>query len=489
MTPNQPDPTPPRGPRPESADPSAPHAGGGPTHTHAHASGDGSASRFSGPSFKPPIPESGRAVVQPGIHSSNFRFPDGFLWGAATSSHQVEGNNTNNDWWAWEADGRVPQRSGLACDHYRRYPEDFDLARELDHNAHRFSLEWSRIEPREGHFDDEAIAHYGRVIDALKERGIEPIVTIYHFALPRWLAARGGWENAKTEDHFERYVARVVDAYGERVRWWLTINEPVVLVYKSYLIGQWPPGKSDYPTAFKVVRHLLRAHVKAYRVIHAKRPDAMVSVAKHALALTACNPRSWRDRMSVRVRSYLFNELFLDALHTGWLRVPGLFWERLHQGRTLDFIGLNYYTRDFVRNTGFSLPGFIGDACTIDHHGHVGKRNSLGWEVFPEGLARFLRRYARFKLPILITENGVPADRDEDRWVFIFLHLWQVARAIDEGIPVLGYLYWSLLDNFEWADGYDARFGLVGVDFENGLERSIRPSARLYSAVIRGNEL
>src|SRR2546427_597942 len=259
----------------------------------------------------------------PGVHSANFRFPPGFLWGAATSAHQVEGNCTNNDWWAWEQSGKVREPSGLACDHYRRFREDFDLARELHHNAHRFSLEWSRIEPKEGQFSDEAIAHY---------------------------------------------------------------------------------------------RDVLRARVRAYRAIHAVQPEAMVSVTQHALALSPCNPRSVRDRLSVRIRGYIINHLFLSALHTGAVRAPGVFWERLPGRRTLDFIGLNYYTRDFVRNTGFTLPGFLGDFCPLEIHQYIGKRNSLGWEVFPEGLARFLDEYARYKLPILITENGVPEDRDEHRW-------------------------------------------------------------------------
>ncbi len=162
--------------------------------------------------------------------------------------------------------------------------------------------------------------------------------------------------------------------------------------------------------------------------------------------------------------------------------------ERLPQARTLDFIGLNYYTRDFVRNTGVDLPGLLGNVCTLEHHRSVGKRNDLGWEVYPEGLARFLRSYSRFRLPILITENGVPAVRDDDRWTFIYLHLWQVARAISEGVPVVGYLYWSLLDNFEWADGFGARFGLVGIDFETQ-ERTVRESARRLARVIDDNGL
>lgn len=443
------------------------------------------------PAMDPKEPSSRHAahvVREPGIHADNFHFPRGFLWGASTSSHQVEGGNDGNDWWDWEQAGRVRETSGAACDHYRRFREDFDLARSLNHNAHRFSLEWSRIEPAEGRFSDEGLAHYSDVIDALIERGIEPIMTAHHYTLPRWLAAKGGWESPEIEKYFMRYIARVADAYAGRVRWWITINEPVVHTFKSYIIGQWPPGEESYPTAFNVVRHMMRAHVRAYHAIHERRDDAMVSVAKHALALAPCDPGRWRDRLSVRVRSYLFNHMFYDAVFKGALRVPGLFWERLPAGRTLDFIGLNYYTRDFVRNAGFSIPGLIGNLCTIAQHRMISKRNDLGWEVYPEGLARFLHEFHKYDLPILITENGIPEETDDDRWVFIFMHLWQVARAIADGVDVVGYLHWSLLDNYEWADGYAARFGLVGVDFETQ-ERTVRDSARRYANIIARNEL
>jgi beta-glucosidase len=427
-------------------------------------------------------------VEGPGIHASNFQFPRGFLWGASTSAHQVEGNCTNNDWWAWEQAGRVREPSGLACDHFHRFREDFDLAHQLRHNAHRFSLEWSRIEPEEGRFSGPALAHYRQVLQALVERDIEPVVTLHHYTLPRWLADRGGWENPAIEDHFERYVRRALDAYGDLARWWITLNEPTVHVYKSFILGQWPPGKKEFPAAVRAMRHMLRAHVRAYHAIHERRMGAKVSVAMHALALRACNPRSIGDNISVWWRGHLVNHLFLDALHTGVMRVPGLFWERLPVKKTLDFIGLNYYTRDFVKNSGFVLPGLLGVRCILEHHQDIGKRSALGWEIYPEGLAYFLKAYRRYRLPILITENGVAARQDEDRWVFLLLHLWQVARAISIGTPVIGYLHWSLLDNFEWADGYAARFGLIGVDYATQ-NRTVRDSARAYAEVIERNEL
>ncbi len=331
----------------------------------------------------------------PGVHSSNFRFPKDFLWGAATSSHQVEGDNRGNDWWDWEKAGRVSCPSGQAADHFQRYREDFALAEQIGHTAHRFSLEWSRIEPEPGRFDEQAIAHYRSVLEELHARGITPVVTIFHYTLPRWAAERGGWENPEIEDWFERYVTRIAREYKDLVRWWITFNEPVVQVFKGWILGQWPPGRAnDFPTAFMVFRRMLRAHVKAYHAIHERRGDAMVSVAKHSIIFTPCNPKRMLDRLSVRLRHYLFNNLFMDALHKGTLRVPGLFWERLPSGRTLDFIGVNYYTRDFVQNNGTDLAGLVGNVCTLEHHSHIGKRNSIGWEMYPEGLAHFSARIA-----------------------------------------------------------------------------------------------
>jgi beta-glucosidase len=438
-------------------------------------------------------PEHDPAAAHPGLElpagSSNFRFPAGFLWGASTSAHQVEGNNIHNDWWAWEQAGRTAAPSGLASDHYNRYRADFDLAQSIGHNAHRFSLEWSRIEPEEGRWSEEALDHYRDVLVALHERRIEPVVTLFHYTLPQWMAEKGGWENPAIERAMERYVEKVMDVLGPHARWWITLNEPVVQVFKGWLLGQWPPGRvRAWATALKVLRLMLRAHVRSYHAIHSHRPDAMVSIAKHALALSPDDPTRWLDRWSVGVRGHMFNHLFLEALHTGVLRVPGLFWEHLPMARTLDFVGVNYYTRDFVRNSGFNLPGLVGDFATHDHRQQRGKLNDLGWEVYPEGLAQFLREYSRYKLPILITENGIPTRNDDDRWIFIFMHLWQVARAVADGVNCVGYLHWSLLDNFEWADGYSGRFGLIEVDFATQ-ERRIRPSAWRYAQIIRRNEL
>lgn len=420
-------------------------------------------------------------------------FPHGFLWGTATSSHQVEGNNTNNDWWAWEQAGRVKEPSGLACDHYRRFRDDFDLARQLGHNAHRFSLEWSRIEPREGSFSDEAMAHYRQVVQALRERRLEPIVTLHHYTNPQWLAAKGGWTNPDAVGHFARYARRAAEALGDEVRYWLTINEPMVYANMHYLDGVGPPGGRDLRDALRVTEHLVRAHAAAYHAIHAvsrrPQPEALVSLAMHCQPFVPCRKWWLPDRWIAGLTERIYNHHFLQALTDGKIRVPGrrplAAPEAAH---TLDFLGMNYYGRIYMRFGKLSSTEWPGVRCSTRHHKEVTERNSLDWDVYPPGIRQVLRWAKRYGKPVLITENGICTPDDAQRERFILRHLAEVAGAMDEGIPVLGYLYWSLLDNFEWAEGYGPRFGLIEVDYATQ-QRRIRPSARRMAEVCRTNRL
>ncbi|MBI4398297.1 MAG: glycoside hydrolase family 1 protein [Candidatus Omnitrophica bacterium] len=418
-----------------------------------------------------------------------FEFPKDFLWGAATSSHQVEGNNVNNDWWQWEQNGKVKERSGKACDHWNRYREDFAMAKSLHHNAHRFSLEWSRIEPQEGRFSEEALLHYREVIESLRSIGLEPIVTLHHFTLPLWLAEKGGWLFAGTPDLFARYVRKVVEVVGEYVRYWITFNEPVAYVFKGYLVGEWPPAEKSYEKTIRALSHLLKGHVLAYDTIkegnrQLKRPAAQVGIAKHVLIFTPCSNKSWKDRLSVWLRNLIFNHLFIKALIRGRIFFPGFFRIQLPKAKTLDFIGLNYYTRDFVHNEGFHIPAIFGDICTLKHHRGVGKRNFLSWEIYPKGLYQLVKEFSQYRLPLLVTENGVCMDRDEERFNFVLSHLEQLAKAVKEGAKVFGYFYWSLLDNYEWAEGYGPRFGLVEVDYATQV-RTIRGSAKQFAEICK----
>ena len=421
-------------------------------------------------------------------------FPKNFLWGAATSSHQVEGDNFYNDWWDWEQKGLLKEYSGKACDHWNRYEEDFSIAQSLHHNAHRFSIEWSRIEPKEGEFNEEALAHYAKVIKSLKAHHLEPIVTLHHFTLPLWFAKQGGWYSKDAPEKFARYVKKAVESIGEGVTYWMTINEPEVYVFKSYWLGDWPPGEKSYDKSYKVFTHLLKGHVLAYSAIHEvtkllNRKPVMVGLAKHVSACTPCDADSWKDRVTSWVRNLSFNHLFIKALIHGRIFYPGLFHIKLPRMKTLDFLGLNYYTRDFVRSfKKLSSPEIFGDICGVDHHPIKGKCNSLQWEIYPEGIYKLVKDFSMYKLPILISENGICTDDDRERVEFIRDHLSALSRAIKEGVSVIGYLYWSLMDNFEWAEGFAPHFGIVEVDYKTQ-KRTIRPSGHYYAKICETGQL
>ncbi|MFH1189239.1 MAG: glycoside hydrolase family 1 protein [Candidatus Omnitrophota bacterium] len=420
-----------------------------------------------------------------------FTFPKGFLWGAGTSSHQVEGNNTNNDWWQWEQHVPPEMRSGQACDHWNRFEGDFKLAQTIGLTAYRFSLEWSRIEPSPGRFDNAALDRYREMVLSLRSKGIEPIVTLNHFTIPLWLAAQGGWLSKKTPELFARYVGKVTEAMGSDVRYWITINEPAVYAYKGYILGQWPPGEKSVKKSFKVVKALANAHVLAYgkiKEVCAQKgwKEPIVGIAHQVLIFAPRSDRSFWDRFAADLRDRLVNHLFVRALIRGRAKVPWVFSMRLSKAKTLDFIGLNYYMRDRVRNSGFLSRE------TLDEKSIAGgpriRKNSLGWEIYPQGLHTLIKIFSKYKLPILISENGICTDDDAERSEFIVDHLKAVALAIKEGIFVIGYLYWSLLDNYEWTDGFAPRFGLIEVDYVTQ-GRKIRGSARKFEEIVRSGKL
>lgn len=399
-------------------------------------------------------------------------FPKDFLWGAATSSHQVEGNNIHNDWWAWEKGGRVPVSSGEACRHYERFEEDFQLAGDLSHNAHRFSVEWSRIEPREGYFDPDAIRHYRFVIQSLRNKSIEPVVTLHHFTNPQWFAEKGGWLNPQASSFFCRYVERVVEVLGADVHYWITINEPMVLVYHGYVMGLWPPGEKSIRRAWTVVQNLMKAHRDAYKKIHEIYPrhawlPPAVGVASNLRPFNVC-PRTnhMLCRLGVSLRHEVFNIHFLKQAQD-WL----------------DFVGVNYYEREYV-STDRALGYWPWGGNCNQKHGHAAHVNTLGWGSFPEGLCEVIGWLGELGKPILITECGTAETTDERRRQFIQEHLAQVQRALDGGSMVIGFLYWSLLDNFEWHHGFGPCFGLIEMDYTT-FKRTIRPSGRYLAEVIQ----
>ena len=421
-------------------------------------------------------------------------FPAGFLWGTATAAHQVEGGNYLNDWWQWE---KVPghikngDTSELACDHYRRFESDFDLLQSLHQNAHRFSLEWSRIEPKPGEFSSEAIEHYRRVLQALRDRGMEPVVTIHHFTNPGWLAAAGGWERPETAERFAAFADRVVDELHGLARYWVTINEPTVVAYQGYVRGEWPPGKEArgagelIRAAARVLTTMMRGHWLAYERIKAKHAELQLGLAHH---LRLFDPaRAWMplDRIVAMAFERIFNQTILKTLRTGRLALPlSRTYKSSGPRQSQDFLGLNYYTRELIRFNRRYGGELFGERVLPAS----APRTDLNWEIYPQGLYRTLLSLAKDRLPILVTENGI-ADRDDSRRPeYLLSHLTEMLRAIERGAPVRGYFHWTGFDNFEWAEGYSARFGLIACDPKTQ-QRSLRPSARIYSEICRRNAL
>jgi beta-glucosidase len=412
----------------------------------------------------------------PTVSAGALGFPPGFMWGAATAAHQVEGDNRANDWWALEQAGELPFKSGDACRHYLLFEQDFDLAKGWGHNAHRFSIEWSRIEPRQGAWDLAAIEHYREVIAALRRRGMEPVVTLHHFTNPAWFAEAGGWLVRRNVAHFARYAEFVAGQLGNEVRWWLTINEPTVYAKNALVAGNWPPcRRGDWAAAWRAMRNMGRAHRLAYDVLHRHRPDALVGFAHSGPLVMPRQPARTVDRMASFLRDLCLNRVPV-RLMAGAL------------GKRLDFIGLNYYCRTLVQWQARGTAALFGADWLEDDQGEPRAFSDIGWEIYPAGLKRQLARFARYGVPVLVTENGLATTDEDLRLTFLRDHLRSLAEAVRDGVPVAGYLYWSLMDNFEWTSGTAPRFGLAATDFTTQ-KRTPRPAAAYFAEVCKTNVL
>ena len=414
-----------------------------------------------------------------------YKFPNGFYWGAATSSHQIEGDN-HNDWTEWETSksrveslklkGLNPDDfiSGKACDSYNRYEEDFDIAKSLGHNIHRFSIEWSRIEPEEGKFDFDAMKHYIGLVKAIRERGMEPMVTLWHFTNPIWFSKLGGFLNKKSSVYFTRYARYVVDNLKSDVGLWITFNEAAsVYAGFSYMSGQWPPQHRNIFEYQKARKNFIESHVLAYQEIKRIFSSPNVSQDKSSSTLTSHNVEvglvesntysahgnRWHEKILGRLYNYQRNLYFWDKALPYY-----------------DFLGLNYYHVDR------RVPG----SYRVLPRQEI--MPAMDWEIYPEGIYHLLMQMRKLRKPIYITENGIADITDKKRIKFIKDHLYWVWKAIQNGIDVRGYIYWSLLDNFEWSKGFGPRFGLVEVDYKT-FERKIRPSAYEYKKICETNIL
>jgi beta-glucosidase len=404
------------------------------------------------------------------------RFPDGFLWGTASAAHQVEGDDRNSDWWEFEQQpGRIANgdTSGIANDHYHRYREDFALLRELNQNAHRLSIEWSRIEPSQGEFDARQIRHYRDVLADLREQGLEPMVTLHHFTSPIWFARKGGWSARDATHAFLPFVRHIVDELGDLVGLWCTINEPSLYGANGWVSGEFPPGRrGDIAGLYRVTSNMRKAHELAYLAIKRRWPDAQVGLSHHKLLmLPASNNR--RDRWAAQTV-----QIALDRWPVG----PGHL--RRVVEATCDYVGIAHYwgqmcafdpgrpQDQFIRR--FNVPGRPVTA--------------MGMSSDPSWMRLVLNELRSLGKPVYITENGLGSNDDEWRRRYIIEILSNVLLAIGDGVDVRGYFHWTNTDNFEWARGYATRFGLIEVDRKT-LERSIKPSGHLYGRIAQANAL
>lgn len=412
------------------------------------------------------------------------RFPAGFLWGTATSAYQVEGGNTNNQWWAWEQQsGHIRDGStcGAACDHYRRFEEDFALMQTLGLNAYRFSIEWSRVEPAEGHWDDKEVEHYRRVVESIREHGMTPLATLHHFTDPLWFDARGGWTRPDAPDYLARYAAGIAAALGEAVPIWLTINEPSVVPLAGYVLGEFPPQKQDLPLAMRVARNFLLAMGRMYRAIKDAAPRN--PLVGPVINMTYVEPAtgSGPDRGAAQLLDSYINGVWFDAFRDGAIGPPLGGGEKAPELQgAWDFVGVNYYSRTAVRAGG--PPAGV----EVVPPGPGAETSTMGWEVCPEGFYHCLRRAGSYGLPVYITENGIGTDDDEQRCRYIVRHVAQAHRALRDGVDLRSYLHWTFQDNFEWTLGYSQRFGLIERPVPS-LDRIPKPSAYLFRDIARAN--
>lgn len=386
-------------------------------------------------------------------------FPQGFTWGTATAAHQIEGGNWNSDWWEWEHRPGTPcvEPSGDACDFLHHYEDDLALLARLGHTAFRFSIEWARVEPEEGEFSQAALDHYRRVIDACERNRLVPVVTLHHFTNPRWFAARGGWEREDSARLFGRYTERVSRALGSVMPWVGTFNEPNIVALAGWTTSNFPPGKRDPALRHQVNANFIAAHGEALHALKAGPGTPKVGLS---LAMQEYQALAGGEEMLAHIRRPM-HDVYLEAV----------------KADASDWIGVQTYSRTRIGPNGTAPPD-PGAELT-----------QMRYEFYPQALGATVREaHAATGKPVLVTENGIGTEDDERRVAYIDGALAALHDTMGEGVPVLGYLHWSALDNFEWNSGYGPKFGLIAVD-RGTFERHPKSSARHYAEIIRRNGL
>lgn len=419
---------------------------------------------------------------------ATYNFPAGFLWGTATAAHQVEGNNVNNDWWALEQEpGRIfnGDRSLKACDWWGgRWREDFDRAQDTWQNAHRFSVEWSRIQPEIDRWDESALDRYRDMLIGMRERNITPMITLHHFSTPIWVAEMGGWENDEIVGLFEAFTRRTVEALKAHCQIWVTINEPNVLMNGGYMGGGFPPLKNDLMAGLLALANMVKGHAAAYHAIHAIQADAQVGVAHHWRGFKPANKGPLTGFVT-RLHHKVFNDSFAYALKSGKFDAYKLKIDIPEAKGTQDFVGLNYYTREVVKFD-LSKSGDFFTSRYFAENAELSETNFLAND--PGGFMEAIKWISQFDLPIYITENGCDDSKDDFRRRYLLQHLHAMWKMINHNIPIKGYFHWSLTDNFEWERGWSQKFGLWELDPVTQI-RTKRKSADMFGEICRTNAI
>ncbi|MEI8360753.1 MAG: glycoside hydrolase family 1 protein [bacterium] len=397
------------------------------------------------------------------------KFPDNFLWGVSTSAYQIEGGN-KNDWSVWEKSASRKKDlalrgekleefiSGEACNSWQFFEQDFDLIESLNCNVYRMGLEWSRIEPEEGKFDKNVIQNYKKMFISLKKRNIKLALTLWHWTNPTWISEADGWTNHKTVNFFARFSQLCVDEFGDYVDFWVVLNEPMIHIGNGYLTGKFPPNrKFDIIGAFLTRKHLILAQKKVYEIIHNSIKQAQVGFTSIANFIEPAHKFNIIELILAKTYHWWWNVAFLKATKD-----------------FIDYVAFDYYFHDRI----VWYPPFRKNLNN--------KVTDMGWEIYPKGIYEVIKSLSKFKKPLYIMENGLADSRDQYRADFIRDHLFHVKRAIDDGFDVRGYFHWSLLDNFEWAAGYQPKFGLFSIEPQT-FKRLARPSAKIYAETCKNN--
>lgn len=407
-----------------------------------------------------------------------------FLWGAATSAFQIEGN-VENDFTDWEGKGKFKSndsdpRYENGSNHWNMWESDFEYLKELNLNSYRFSIEWARIEPERNKYSQEAISKYHEMIDKLISLGIEPVITLHHFTHPSWFHALSPWTDESSVEIFTKFAHKMIEEFAHKIKYWITFNEPQVWALAAYGDAKFPPGQKDLYKVMDVINHILYAHIRIYDMLKEVDTDIMVGIAKHFIVFKEA--RNWFfDRTLAQRLNHFFNTLIIEAFKSNTLafHFPFLlkYTSYIPLDDKIDFWGINYYYRlhaKFKVNYKNPMELFAKEPAT-----------DMGWEIYPKGLKKFIKYIASTNKKIIITENGIATEDEKLRIKFIKKHLKIVKSQMRKKKALIGYFYWSLLDNYEWLEGKSKRFGLIHVDYENKFKRTLKPAATTYAKLVK----